>query len=102
MRHSWLIAPVLILVSAAPSMAQRSSRDPSSAGDDWLDRCRDNRNNSDRERVCEVREKRLSPSRSLDIDGQQNGSVSVHGWDRSEVYMLAKIQTEGEDAGEAK
>jgi hypothetical protein len=101
MRRTLLIAPLLVLSFAAPSMAQRSSRDPSTAGDDWLDRCRDNRNN-DRERFCEVRERRLSPSRSLDIDGQQNGSVSVHGWDRSEVYVLAKIQTDGDDLGEAR
>src|SRR5690349_9295582 len=105
MRSTWLIASLLVLGVAVPSKAQRSSRDPGSAGDEWLDRCRDSRNNrynNDRERLCEVREKRLSPSRTLDIDGQQNGSVSVHGWDRSEVYVLAKIQTEGEDAGEAR
>ena len=56
----------------------------------------------DRERFCEVREKRVSASRLLDIDGQQNGSVSVHGWDRSEAYIIAKIQTDGEDASDAR
>jgi DUF4097 and DUF4098 domain-containing protein YvlB len=105
----WLISrgvPMLIVLSAAtpaPSIAQRSARDPSAAGDDWLDRCRDGRNgNGDRERFCEVRDRRLSPSRTLDIDGEQNGSVSVHGWDRSEVYVLAKIQTDGDDMDEAR
>jgi hypothetical protein len=102
MRRTWLITPLLVLSLAVPSMAQRSSsRDPSTAGDDWLDRCRDNRNN-DRERFCEVRERRLSPTRTLDIDGQQNGSVAVHGWERSEIYVLAKIQTDGDDIGEAR
>lgn len=101
MRRTLLITPLLVLSFAAPLAAQRSSRDPQSAGDDWLDRCRENRNN-DRETFCEVRQRRLSASRSLDIDGQQNGSVSVHGWDRSEVYVLAKIQTNGDDLDEAK
>ena len=100
MRRTLLLAPWLVLGLASPLVAQRSSSDPRTAGDDWLDRCRDNR--GDRERFCEVRERRLSPSRSLDIDGQQNGSISVHGWDRSEVYVLAKIQTNGDDADEAR
>src|SRR5690348_17579413 len=59
MLRQLLISSLLFLGVAAPSMAQRSSSDPRSAGDDWLDRCRDNRNN-DRERYCEVRERRLS------------------------------------------
>ena len=95
----------LLLCCSIPVLAQRSSsRDPSEVGDAWLDRCRDGRNNrgNDRERFCEVREKRISASRRLDIDGQQNGSVSVHGWDRSEVLVLAKIQTQGEDVGDAR
>jgi DUF4097 and DUF4098 domain-containing protein YvlB len=109
MRTRWIVAGMapLLLAAAVPALAQRDreSRDPSRAGDDWLDRCRDGRGNrwsDDRERFCEVREKRLPAGRSLDIDGEQNGSVSIHGWDRSEVLVLAKIQTEGEDADAAK
>jgi Putative adhesin len=94
----------LLLVCGIPALAQRTAGDPSRAGEEWLDRCREGRNryNDDRERYCEVRERRLSPSRTLDIDGRQNGSVSVHGWDRSEVVVLAKIQTDGEDASDAR
>src|SRR5437868_2558582 len=107
MRTPWLVARsvALLLVCGVPALAQRTPRDPSAAGDEWLDRCREDRGNkwsNDRERFCEVREKRISATRRLDIDGQQNGSVTVHGWDRSEVYVLAKIQTEGEDAGDAR
>ena len=90
-------------------LAQRSRRysdapDPERATQDWLDQCRDsnNRNGDDRERFCEVREKRLDPSRGLDIDGRQNGGVSVHGWDRPQVLVLAKIQADGEDVDEAR
>ena len=109
MRMSWLVARSvsLLVVCSLPALGQRASRDrdPSRAADDWLDRCREGRNNSgrdDRERFCEVREKRIAAPRMLDIDGNQNGSVSVHGWDRSEVYILAKVQPEGEDGGEAR
>src|SRR5689334_13443642 len=88
----------LVLLCGTPAVAQRASRDPSAASDEWLERCRDQgRRNDDRERYCEVRERRLRSARQLDVDGQQNGSVVVHGWDRSEVLVLARIQTDGND-----
>ena len=103
--HSLLFAAVL----SSPALAQRTERypdrvSPDRAIEDWLDSCRDGRNrwNDDRERFCEVREKRISRTRMLDVDGRENGSVSVHGWDRSEVLVLAKIQADGEDASDAK
>src|SRR2546421_843266 len=94
----------LLLICSLPVQAQRTSRDPERASDEWLDKCREGRgrSNDDRNRVCEVREKRLSPTRMLDIDGRENGGVSVHGWDRSEVLLLAKIQADAAGAGEAK
>ena len=99
---------LLIAVLASPMLGQRVRRssdapDPDRSIQDWLDQCRDGRNrNGDRERFCEVREKRLDPSRSIDVDGRENGGVSVHGWDRSQVLVLAKIQTDGDDADEAR
>ena len=96
----------LLLVCGMPAAAQRPSRDPGRAADDFLDQCRNregrNRYNDDRVRVCDVREKRISAPRLLDIDGQQNGSVSVHGWDRSEVVIVAKVQAEAEEASDAR
>ena len=96
----------LLILGSAPLMAQRSSRDraPSRVEDDFLEKCRDEsyRGRDDRIRFCEVRQTRISAPRQLDVDGQQNGGVSVHGWDRSDALILAKIQTEGDDADEAR
>lgn len=99
---------LLTMLIASPLLGQRTSRysdgaDPDRAIQDWLDQCREGRNrwSNDRERFCEVREKRLDPTRSLDIDGRENGGVSVHGWDRSQVLVLAKIQADGEDMNDA-
>jgi putative adhesin len=97
---------LLTAVVASPLLGQRTRRysdgpDPDRAIQDWLEQCREGRNN-DRERFCEVRESRLDPTRSLDVDGRENGSVSVHGWDRSQVLVLAKIQADGEDQDEAR
>jgi DUF4097 and DUF4098 domain-containing protein YvlB len=100
---------LLTAALTSPLLAQRTRRysdspDPERAIQDWLDQCREgrNRSNNDRERFCEVRENRLDPTRSLDIDGRENGGVSVHGWDRSQILVLAKIQAEGEDQDEAR
>jgi DUF4097 and DUF4098 domain-containing protein YvlB len=104
---SILVRGVLMsAVVATPLLGQRSRRysdtpDPDRAIQDWLDQCRD-RHNSDRERFCEVREKRMDGTRGLDVDGRENGGVTVHGWDRSEVRVLAKIQAEGDDMDEAR
>lgn len=101
--------PLLFLCSASlfaqrSQRSQRSPRDPSRAEDDFLDSCRDNgyRSRDDRVRFCEVRQTRVSAPRQLDIDGQQNGGVSVHGWDRSDALILAKIQVDGDDADDAR
>ena len=96
-------AITLLLVCGAPALAQRGARDPQGVEDDFMDRCQDSQSrNEDRVRFCEVRESRISAPRLLDVDGRQNGSVSVHGWNRSEVLVVAKIQSDGEDAAEAR
>lgn len=85
--------------------AQRpTSRRTERSSEDWLDNCRERGNKwrDDSERFCEVREKRIAATRMLDIDGQQNGGVSIHGWDQSEVLVVAKIQANADDADEAK
>ena len=105
MRSTAIFAAMgILLVMGATAAAQRTPRDPGQASDEWLDKCREERyrGNNDRERFCEVREQRIRPTRTLDIDGQQNGSVSVHGWDRSEVLVLARVQAEGEDLSDAR
>jgi DUF4097 and DUF4098 domain-containing protein YvlB len=110
MRITCLVARAVpfLLACSVTALGQRSSRDPSRISDDFLDRCREeegrgrSRSNDDRVRFCDVREKRISAPRQLDVDGQQNGSVSVHGWDRSDVLIQAKIQTEAEEASDAR
>jgi DUF4097 and DUF4098 domain-containing protein YvlB len=94
----------LLLACSFPALGQRESRDPGSIADYFMDHCRDSgtRSDEDRVRFCDVRERRIAAPSRLDVDGQQNGSVSIHGWDRSEVLVLAKIQTDGEDASDAR
>jgi DUF4097 and DUF4098 domain-containing protein YvlB len=104
-RARWILVPCLVpallTLCSAPALAQRSR-----GGDDndrWLDRCRDDRSNDrNRDRYCEVREKTIPATRVLDVDGGQNGGVSVHAWDRDEIRVSARIQTWSEDDGDAR
>jgi hypothetical protein len=59
---------------AAPAAAQNDS-------DRWVERCRRNNGDSDRETHCEVRAARFPARGSLRGDAGQNGGVTVRAWD---------------------
>jgi DUF4097 and DUF4098 domain-containing protein YvlB len=105
MRITCLIARAvpLLLALGGTALGQRS-RDPSRVSDEFLENCREgrHRSNDDRARVCDVRESRIAAPRLIDVDGQENGSVNVHGWDRSDVLVQAMIQADAEEEGEAR
>jgi hypothetical protein len=85
-------------VPSAASAQRRTMQDDA----DWLDNCRNNWHNDDRGRACEVRQVpvRLS-GRALEIDGRQNGSVRVEGWDGDSVRVTARIQAWASSDSEA-
>jgi hypothetical protein len=98
-RHvAFLIAA---LASAAPLAAQRN-RDDSDA--DWLERCRGEwSRGDDHSRACEVRSVPVKLSgRSIEIDGRQNGGISVRGWDGDSVRVTARLQSWGDSDAEAR
>jgi len=100
-----LCVPISLLLGAAAAFAQRpTTRRAERSTEDWLEDCRDGgkRWRDDSERFCEVREKRVPATKALNIDGEQNGGVSVHGWDQSDIRVVAKIQANAEEADEAK
>ena len=51
---------------------------------------------------CEIREQTLAPTGApINIDGRQNGGVSVKGWDQSQVLVRARVQTGAPNEAEA-
>lgn len=90
-------APVLALAlaalgAAAPAAAQdRDRRDDCPA---W--------NDSRRATHCEVRDLTLAARRLLEVDGRQNGGVSVEGWDRDEIRVRAKVVAQARGDAEAR
>jgi hypothetical protein len=90
-----------IAATAQPLAAQQPAA-PRSA-DEWLERCRrDDGWRDDRDRFCEVREYTVASTGRLHVDAGPNGGVAVHGWDRKDVFIRAKVQTQADSKEEAQ
>lgn len=65
--------------------------------------CNDH-NNRNRRLVthCEMREQTMAASGLVNVDGRENGGVSIKGWSRPDVLVRAQIQTSAETETEAK
>jgi DUF4097 and DUF4098 domain-containing protein YvlB len=100
LRH--LLVAAALVAPALPLHAQRTSFEDDAT---WLDNCRSGNWNGDNDRghACEVRPVpvRLS-GRSLDIDGRQNGSIRVRGWDGDSVRITARLQANANSDDEAR
>ena len=94
--------PALILVLSAVPLCAQTPAAPSREAQRWLDDCRDDRGNNDRERFCDVREQTLPARSSLRVDGRENGGIEVIGSDRSDIRVISKIQTQAGSASDAK
>ncbi len=87
---------VLLFASTATvAMAQgdRASR--------FVDNCRRS-NWGDDDRFCETRNFTLAAGRLLNVDGRANGGITVHGWDKAEIQVVAMIQANAESEAEAQ
>ena len=93
-----LLAAALGAALPFPLVAQRAMTSDA----EWLDNCRNNWGD-DRGRACEVRDVpvRLS-GRAIEIDGRQNGSIRVQGWDGDAVKVTARLQANAESDAEAQ
>ena len=56
----------------------------------------------DGDHFCEVREMTLSPLDVLRVDGGQNGSVSIIGWEENEVLVRARVWARARSEGDAE
>lgn len=99
-----LAVPLLMLVAAATAGAQRptSSIPAQSKARQFMDDCSHRWGRDDEEHFCEVRDYTLPATRSLDVDAGQNGTVTVHGRDGSEILVVAMIDARADDTLEAQ
>jgi DUF4097 and DUF4098 domain-containing protein YvlB len=87
------LLPIASLCTAATTAFAQSSAN-------FVDNCR--RNRSDDARVCETRNLAVTASGSLAVDGQQNGGITVHAWDRADIQVVAMVQAQAETEAEAQ
>jgi hypothetical protein len=100
------ILPATLLALGAiallvPTAARAQERERSTA--DWLEDCRRGGGwGNDDDRACDVREVTLPAlNGTLRVDGGPNGGVSLIGWDRKAVKIVAKISANSRNDGEA-
>ena len=91
MKRTLYLAAALTAV-AAPLFAQSPARSQEMDCPGW----------GDRERYCEVREYVLPAHAALEVDAGGNGGIEVVGWDRDEILVVARIQTNGNDEAAAR
>lgn len=98
-----VLAATLLFGAATAARAQRGSLDDADAR--WLEQCRSgwNHGGQDRGRACEIRviPMRLS-SRSIVVDGRENGSIRVEGWNADSVRVTARLQSNARDDAAAE
>jgi DUF4097 and DUF4098 domain-containing protein YvlB len=89
---SLLTLAVLTAASSAGAQNDRAAR--------FMDNCR--RDNGDEERFCETRTLTVGAVRALSVDGRTNGGITVHGWNRGDIQVLAMIQANANSEAEAR
>jgi len=95
----WLALALLPWLVPSPARAQGAFH--TLANDRW---CGDEGDGGGRgERHCEVREATWGGSTATtEVDASPNGGIEVHGWDRPEVRLQAKVVAVAPTAGEAQ
>ena len=92
MRRRALVASLLaVWATGLTAQTDRASQ--------FMESCSRNRN--DYAQFCETRDFTLPASRSLSVDGRENGGVTVHGWNRADIRVLAMVQTQAESDADA-
>src|SRR5438270_527620 len=86
----------LLLCIAATAAAALSQTDPQPQM-----KCEDH-NRGTRSRFCEIREQTIAYPGQLNVDGRENGGVSVRGWSRQDVLVRSKVEAQADSDGDAK
>lgn len=93
--HTALVSVALCLAVSAVAAQTDDSR--------YSLRCRDQDSsyNDSRARHCEVKEQTLATVGTLNVDGMQNGGISVKGWERNDILVRYRIQAQAATQAEA-
>jgi hypothetical protein len=91
-----LLCAALCMASAASFAQGDNSRYSLSCRD------QDNAYDDERARHCEIKEQSLAATGgTISVDGMRNGGISVKGWERNEILVRSRIQTQAATQAEA-
>jgi Toastrack DUF4097 len=95
---SGLVAFTAVFASAGLAKSQSVTI---STDDDWCKR--DDDWNDDQFRYCEVREISLDGNRDvIKVDASPNNGIKIHGWDKDDILVRAKVVTIGKSENDAR
>lgn len=64
--------------------------------------CRNYNDDDSRARHCEVKEQTMAATGgTLNVDGRRNGGISIKGWERNEILLRYRIETQAQTQAEA-
>jgi DUF4097 and DUF4098 domain-containing protein YvlB len=96
MPRTFLVTAIAALSLVAAGSAQTQTRTRTAGG------CADHHSgSSDRASFCEERDDTIGGANPITVD-TKNGGISVRGWDRGDVHVHARIQTQGATDADAR
>ena len=90
----------LILAIAAITSASATASAQKNPSNRFMENCE--RNSGDNERFCEQRNFTLPATQGLTVDGRANGGITVHGWDKPSIQVVAMIQASARSEADAQ
>ena len=94
--------PLAAFALAALALLPRPATAQDDDEPDWAARCERNNRGNDHATFCEQRETRIAAPRMLEVDGRENGGVSVRAWDGADVRVVQRIQAWAPSRSEAQ
>ncbi len=85
-----LVVGIVLVVDASAQEWNTVDDDAWCEGNDWGSK------------HCEIRETRLPARSTLKVDGEMNGGISIEGWSREGIEVLARLQVWGKDDDAAR
>jgi DUF4097 and DUF4098 domain-containing protein YvlB len=98
LRNLYTTAAIVAALATAGS-AQTRDRDSTRAGGDAG--CAEQQRNN-RPTFCEEREATIGGANPIDIDAGNNGGIRVHGWDRGDVLVKARVSASAATEADAR
>lgn len=95
MTGTWRTAALALLVAGPAGLSAQENADA------WLRKCREHESRRNA-RHCETREYTLRSTGNLTVSSSPNGGVAIRVWNRSDVRVIAKIQTHAPSIDEAR